>query len=192
MSKRFLGAIWPSITQVRTPREVSARIIRDNCPTRTHSRASTSDASAGSVSPSKPTATTDCPLRRASRANRNGRDLLPAIKPITPEPSLRPELHGSRASSKNGVGRLPLPIGGNDMGTGSPFVGSAAFWLLAVRPRAIDAKGAEVRVGRRGTRSGTGTGSRPAWGQAPDTGSANARRPRKRDASPTQDDPRLS
>ena len=46
-SNRFLGAIWPSITQWRTPRSVKAEIILESCPTLSQTISSTNPASLG-------------------------------------------------------------------------------------------------------------------------------------------------
>src|SRR5881394_61340 len=70
------------MTHCRTPRSFRAAIRRLSWPTLIQVISSTSPASAGSVSCSKPTATSRLtPMARAWRANINGKERLPAISP---------------------------------------------------------------------------------------------------------------
>jgi hypothetical protein len=81
-SKRFFGAIWPTMTHCVTPRSVKAAIILESWPTLSQTISSTSGASAGSVSFSNATATSFfTPARRACRANSSGSERLPAMRP---------------------------------------------------------------------------------------------------------------
>src|SRR6185436_14667466 len=70
------------MTHCLTPRWVKAPIILESWPTLSHTISSTSEARAGSVSPSNATATSRrTPDARACRANSRGNVRLPAISP---------------------------------------------------------------------------------------------------------------
>src|SRR5436190_20557038 len=95
------------MTHCLTPREVKAEISLESCPTLRHTSSSTKDCKAGSVSPSKPTATRrPTPCLRANSANTRVSVRLPALKPRVWVPfvilalsSLRSE-HGRLGSGK--------------------------------------------------------------------------------------------
>jgi len=81
-SKRFFGAICPSMTQCRIPRRVNTSIAFPSWPTLSQVISSTSGASSGLVSFSKATATSErTPMCRACRAKIIGSERFPAMIP---------------------------------------------------------------------------------------------------------------